>query len=248
MRKKFTLTLFTAILGTLAFALPSPAQRGFLSGRGTAMQGRPHMPSRGFSHGGYLTGPRGHGNYHRSGYYGYAGYPYLYPGYYYSDSYSEPVRSEEPPLRTVVIEKSQPRVETPLPPPPESLVLELQGNHWVRITDSGRTMVNSRVAPNGSTKATSTRTMAAQQNSAMEPARELPPAVLVFRDGHKEEITRYTIIGGTIYTSSDYWNNGSWTRKVPIAELNVPATLELNRERGANFNLPSSPSVVVIRP
>ena len=245
MGKRLVLTLFTAIFGTLIFALPSPAQRGFLSGRGAMMQGRPHMPSRGFSHGGYLTGQRGHGNYRRSGY---PGYPYLYPGYYFSDSYSEPAPLEEPPPRTVVIEKSQPRVETPPPPPPESLVLELQGNHWVRITDSGQTIVNSPVAPKGSTEATSLRTMAAQQNSAMEPARELPPAVLVFRDGHKEEITRYTIIGGTIYTSSDYWNNGSWTKKVPIAELDVPATLELNRERGANFTLPTSPSVVVIRP
>ncbi len=245
MGKRLILALFTAIFGTLIFALPSPAQKGFLSGRGAIMQGRPHMPSRGFPRGGYLTGGRGHGNYHRSAY---PGYSYLYPGYYYSDLYSEPAPPEEPPPRTVVIEKSQPRVETPAPPPPESLVLELQGNHWVRITDSGQTIVNSSVAPNGSTKAGSIRSMAAQQYSGMEPTHKLPPAVLVFRDGHKEEISRYTIIGGTIYTSSDYWNNGSWTRKVPIAELNVPATLELNRERGANFSLPTSPDVVVIRP
>ena len=245
MGKRLILTLFTAFFGTLIFALPSPAQGGFLSGRGAMMQGRPHMPSRGFPHGGYLTGPRGHGNYRRSGY---PGYPYLYPGYFYSDSYSEPAPSEEPAPRTVVIEKSQPRVETPAPPPPESLVLELQGNHWVRITDSGQTVVGSAVAPKGPTEATSLRTTVAQQKSATEPTRALPPAVLVFRDGRKEEITRYAIIGGTIYTSSDYWNNGSWTTKVPIAELDVPATLELNRERGANFNLPTSPSVVVIRP
>ncbi len=245
MGKRLILTLLTAILSALVFALPSFAQRGFLSGRGAMMQGRPHIPSRGFSHGGYLTGQKGHGGYHRSGY---PGYPYLYPGYFYSDSYSEPAPSEEPPPRTVVIEKSLPRVETPAPPPPESLVLELQGNHWVRITDSGQTMVKSPATPQGSTEGASTRTMAAQQNSAMEPTPEIPPAVLVFRDGHKEEITRYTIIGGTIYTSSDYWNNGSWTKKVPIAELDVPATLELNRERGANFTLPTSPGVVVIRP
>ena len=72
--------------------------------------------------------------------------------------------------------------------------------------------------------------------------------MLVFRDGHQEEITRYTIVGGTIYARANYWSNGSWTRKVPVAELNVPATLELNRERVANFSLPSGPHVVVIRP
>ena len=55
--------------------------------------------------------------------------------------------------------------------------------------------------------------------------------MLVFRDGHQEEISRYTIVGGNIYTSADYWNSGSWTKKVPLAELDVPSTLQLNRER-----------------
>jgi hypothetical protein len=76
----------------------------------------------------------------------------------------------------------------------------------------------------------------------------LPSAVLVFRDGHKEEIGKYVIVSGTIYTSSDYWNSGSWTRKVQIADLDVPATLKLNQERGAKFALPSGPNEVMMRP
>ena len=127
-------------------------------------------------------------------------------------------------------------------------MLELRGNHWVRVTGSGRTIAESQPAGKSSEKAVNVRTMTPQEQAAAEQPRDLPPAVLVFRDGHKEEITRYTIVGATIYTSSDYWNSGSWTKKVPIAELNVPATLKLNRERGANFSLPSSPHVVVIRP
>jgi hypothetical protein len=127
-------------------------------------------------------------------------------------------------------------------------MLELRGNHWVRVTGSGQTMAESQPGKESSAKSENVRTITPQERAAVEPPRELPPAVLVFRDGHREEITRYTIVGGAIYTSGDYWNSGSWTKKVPIAELDVPATLELNRERGAHFNLPSSPHVVVIRP
>jgi hypothetical protein len=72
--------------------------------------------------------------------------------------------------------------------------------------------------------------------------------VLVFRDGHKEEIGKYTIMGATIYANADYWSSGSWTRQVQIIELDVPATLKLNRERGAKFSLPSGPNEVMIRP
>jgi hypothetical protein len=72
--------------------------------------------------------------------------------------------------------------------------------------------------------------------------------VLVFRDGHQEEVGKYTIMGSTIYISTDYWTSGSWTRKVQIAELDVPTTLKLNQERRTNFKLPSGPNEVMVRP
>ena len=70
----------------------------------------------------------------------------------------------------------------------------------------------------------------------------------MFRNGHQEEIGKYLISGTTIYAGADYWSGGSWTRKVQLAELNVPATLKLNQDRGARFTLPSSPEEVMIRP
>ena len=245
MGKKITVALFLAIIGAMVFPLPSQGQKGVLTGRGAAFGARPHAPFRGVPQGGYLIGTRGHRHFrgYRSGY-----LPYLYP-YDYSDYYSEPSPSETEPSRVVVIERDQPRAEAPPPsPPPESLMLELRGNHWVRVTDSGQTMASSPTGQKGPAKTAGMRTITPQESAAVEPPRELPPAVLVYRDGHKEEITRYTIVGGAIYTSPDYWNGGSWTKKVPIAELNVPATLELNHESGAHFRLPSIPHVVVIRP
>jgi hypothetical protein len=72
--------------------------------------------------------------------------------------------------------------------------------------------------------------------------------VLVFRDGHKDEVSEYTIMSGTIYSKTDYWTTGSWTRKIQVADLDVPATLKLNRERGLKFVLPGSSNEVVTRP
>jgi len=72
--------------------------------------------------------------------------------------------------------------------------------------------------------------------------------VLVFRDGHQEEIEKYTIIGPVIYAQADYWSTGSWRRKVAIADLDIPATLKLNQERGGKFSLPSGPNEVIFRP
>jgi hypothetical protein len=62
-----------------------------------------------------------------------------------------------------------------------------------------------------------------------------------------EEVDKYMIQGDALYTSADYWTTGSWTKKIPLAELDLPASLKLNKERGAKFNLPSAPNEVVIR-
>jgi hypothetical protein len=87
-----------------------------------------------------------------------------------------------------------------------------------------------------------------ERSGAAQPSQELPPAVLVFRDGRQEEVKRYMIMGTVIYTRADYWSTGSWTRKIAIADLDVPATLRLNQGRGAKFGLPSGPDEVVVRP
>jgi hypothetical protein len=138
-----------------------------------------------------------------------------------------------------------------MPNPAESLVLELQGDHWVRLTNYGQSQTGQilqRESQQASSQTSASLISAARQIPVSEPPSELPPAVLVFRDGHQEEIGKYVIAGTTIYTSADYWSSGSWTRKVQIAALDIPATLKVNRERGAKFSLPSGPHEVMLRP
>jgi hypothetical protein len=66
-----------------------------------------------------------------------------------------------------------------------------------------------------------------------EPVQNQPNTVLVFKDGHQQEVGNYAIIGSTLYDLS----NGH-TKKVALAELDVAATMKQNDERGVEFRLP----------
>jgi len=116
---------------------------------------------------------------------------------------------------------------------PDPVLLELQGNQWVKVSSFAMPSNQNR---------------AALQADARPAAKEMPPTVLVYRDGHSEELTSYSIIGNSLYTKSDYWSNGAWTRTIQIADLDIPATLKQNQQRGVKFELPSGPNEVMIRP
>jgi len=63
-----------------------------------------------------------------------------------------------------------------------------------------------------------------------------PATVLVFRDEHKQEVHNYAIVGQTL------WNfNPQHTQKIPLSDLDLPATTKENDERGVSFHVPSAP-------
>lgn len=132
----------------------------------------------------------------------------------------------------------QPAAPAPAPvqqvkqePVPDPVLLELQGNQWVRVQSFA--MVPAQSPPQAQTAANT---------------KDIPPAVLVYRDGHSEELRSYSIIGDAIYAKSNYWTDGSWTRTIQIADLDIPATLKQNQDRGVKFELPSGPGEVMLRP
>jgi len=171
--------------------------------------------------------------------------------YFYSDYDSDSGINQVPPNQNVE-RTARPAPLAPVPTPPQSLLLELHGDHWVRITNYGQSQADGQSREpepqQASDLPSATPANAPRRIPTAEPPSELPPAVLVFRDGHKEEIGKYVIVASTIYTSADHWSSGSWTRKVQIVQLDVPATLKLNHERGTKFSLPSGPNEVMIRP
>ncbi len=77
------------------------------------------------------------------------------------------------------------------------------------------------------------RAEAAEPVREPEPAREVIPAVLIFNDGKKQEVRNYAIVGKVLY---DFENMAS--RKIQLADLDLPATIKANDERGVDFTVP----------
>jgi hypothetical protein len=63
-----------------------------------------------------------------------------------------------------------------------------------------------------------------------------PATVLVFRDEHKQEIHNYAIVGQTLFNF-----NPQHTQKIPLSDLDIPATAKENDERGVDFHVPGAP-------
>jgi hypothetical protein len=65
--------------------------------------------------------------------------------------------------------------------------------------------------------------------------RQAPAIVLIYKDGHQREVQNYAIMGNTLYDIGSFV-----AQKIPLAELNLKATLKANDERGVEFSLPAS--------
>jgi hypothetical protein len=128
----------------------------------------------------------------------------------------------------------------------EPLLIEWQVDRYVRV-GSGQSSAKAAAFPDYSQAAAE-----AHLNSAGAPLtpqrRELPPAILIFRDGHHEQISEYVIARGVLYARADYALTGLGTRDIELATLDLPATLKVNQENGLKFVLPNSPNEVVTRP
>jgi hypothetical protein len=132
------------------------------------------------------------------------------------------------------------------PKPAAPLMIEWDGDQYVRRSSDGVTTASVR--PSDSIKPSAAPPLHAGLAAPTAPGPEPPPAIFVFRDGHREESSDYSIISGIIYSSGNYWTTGSWSRKIPISDLDVPATLAANREHGVPFRLPSAPNEIITRP
>jgi len=245
MKPRLAIALPIGILGVLVAVTPLHAQRGVAVRSAPAARMAPRFRPRPGPGTGIGYTRRGHRSYPGWGWG--SGWAYLPPPDYYDYGYEyEPSMTQAPPPATVVCPAQQ--AEAPPPRLPDSLVLELHGDQWVRVGSYGESPTPAQPVPSNSAHALSPGATGPSRLEAAEPIRELPPAVLVFHDGHEEQIKHYTIMGTTLYASADYWTTGSWTRRIAIADLDIPSTLKLNQERGVRFNLPSGPDEVVIRP
>ncbi len=70
---------------------------------------------------------------------------------------------------------------------------------------------------------------------ASQQATNEPTTILVYRDEHQREIQNYAIVDGLL------WNfTAQRAEKIPLAVIDIPATIKANEDRGVEFHLPLS--------
>jgi len=172
---------------------------------------------------------------HQRGRFGGAYYPAFFDPL---DSDDAPA-SEYAPVVVVQPPAREAATEPPLPPA-EPLLIELQGDNYVQL--SGNTGSREQVVD--------ARSPSAPLHNEPIPRDAAPrqAAFLVFRDGHREEVSSYTISAGALYASADYYSSGTWNRKIELSSLNLPETIRANQQRGIQFQLPLAPNEVIVGP
>ena len=132
----------------------------------------------------------------------------------------------------------------PPKPPTSALMIELQGDHYVQISEESASKKDLSTQADNANQIT-----VATKSSGPQPphAADLPAATLIFRDGHKELVHDYTIADGTLYARGDLYTDGYWNKKITLASLNLAETIKSNQAKGITFTLPHSPNEVITR-
>jgi hypothetical protein len=63
-----------------------------------------------------------------------------------------------------------------------------------------------------------------------------PSTILIFKDGHKQEVSNYAIVGSNLFDLTP-----GHRLKIALSDLDLPATQKANDEQGVDFKLPESP-------
>jgi hypothetical protein len=75
-----------------------------------------------------------------------------------------------------------------------------------------------------------------QGEAVAAPLHAQPATTLIFKDGRSPvQVHNYALTGSTLYDL-----DGESRKEIPLALLNVPATIEANRAAGVDFALPAS--------
>lgn len=173
----------------------------------------------------------------------------------YSSGY--PVSSQPPEMLTQAMRalsdssesKTQPSNSRKPTSSTQPVMIEFQNGRYVRLSSTaanGEALPQSSQAQSAKLTRPNFNQPATSNSISQMPA--LPPAILVFRDGHTEEVRDYAIADGTLYARGDYYADGYWNKKVDLSALNIAETLQTNAARNVKFVLPASPNEVITRP
>jgi hypothetical protein len=174
---------------------------------------------------------------HRHRQFGNSGFPIYYAPYgYYDDTtsvdsnapandYEQPVNNDEAPGLTVFERRR---------------TYDLIGDKNQRANDDryGEHYTDSREqrGANPSEEREPKSTPSESQKSPEEPV----STILIFRDGSHREVHNYALMGNSIYDLGV--KPGQGRMKILLADLDIPATVAANDQRGIEFKLPKEVS------
>jgi len=75
----------------------------------------------------------------------------------------------------------------------------------------------------------------ASAEPAPQQSADLPPTLLVFKDGRQLEVQNYAIVGDTLYDMTP-----GHRRRIPLSDLDLQATAQQNEDRGIDFRVPTT--------
>jgi len=257
-----------ALIAALATLMPlASAQRATSAGHASA-SAHTATPHSNFSKGSFAFGRTGRASAsRRSSPYGYTSLPFPFfgdsfdPDDIYSTGY--PVASPPPPFLMQALSGIAGSSADPMgdaigpaahqPSSSDPLMIELQNGRYVRVNSTAANGDALPLASSPALEATPSGTHSTRPSStppliATSSEHFPPPAVLIFRDGHREEVRDYTIADGFLYARGDFYTDGYWNKKIDLSTLNLNQTLQANADRSVNFVLPSAPNEVITRP
>ena len=162
------------------------------------------------------SGGQRKGGHHKPGNGGsyYGGYGYAYPVYVPVPVEPEPVEEEpEQPALTVFENRPQVRL-APNPTPMEEAPY---------------------AEPTAPRQPARTQNFTGGHHEMSPVTDEQIPVVIVFKDGHEQEVKNYAIVGDTLYDLGTFV-----AHKIKLADLDLKQTIKKNEDRGVEFNLPAS--------
>ena len=134
--------------------------------------------------------------------------------------------------------------------PAAPVMIELQNGRYVQVStvaiDGEAEPLNGSAthALQGGTGSVAEQTSYRSDSTAdKSPA----PVLLIFKDGHREEVRDYTIANGVLYAEGDFYVDGYWNKQIGLAALDLHETVQVNAARNVSFCLPSSPNEVIAR-
>jgi len=128
-------------------------------------------------------------------------------------------------------------------PASEPMMIELQNGRYVQVSNAA---IDGEALPLPLPRENASREDSRADTGETAPT--LTPAILIFRDGHKEEVRDYAIADGILYARGDFYTDGYWNKNIALSNLNVAETVQANAARNVDFTLPSSPNEVITRP